>query len=110
MLMAMPSFAQQTTLHENRDLSESVEEFEAKGEARGPKEPKEPKEPLRSQTPLMTKVTGAPESNTASPCTDCAVASRETMTLEERRQLRRDIHEAGRKIYPRHSRTAARYP
>lgn len=105
-LMAAPSFAQQTPLHEKRDASLGVEEFEAKDV----KDLKDSKEPLQSQTSSLTKSNDSSEGNVASSCPDCAITSRATMTSEERRQLRRDIHEAGRKIYPRHPRNPSRHP
>ena len=105
-LMMTPVFAQQAISSEKRNLPENTDEFEAKEF----KELKEPKEPWRPQTPLLTKASDSSVGDGISSCPDCATTSREAMTSEEKRQLRRDIHEAGRKIYPRHPRNPSRHP
>lgn len=105
-LMTAPVFAQQDVASEKRNLSENTNEFEVKEF----KDFKEPKESLRSQTPLLTKTSDSSAGDGISVCPDCATTSREAMTSEEKRQLRRDIHEAGRKIYPRHPRNSSRHP
>lgn len=116
--MVTPAFAQQMPQHENPGLSERVEEFEAKElkeskEIKEFKDSKESGELLRSQPSPLTKVNDAylgSSGSTVSSCAGCAPASREAMTPEEKRQLRRDIHEAGRKIYTRHPRNPSRQP
>ncbi|MEN9357695.1 MAG: hypothetical protein RL695_1866 [Pseudomonadota bacterium] len=71
------------------------------------REPREPEERLRpAESPSVREAvrTGgvSPETLDASqPCNGCVKPSRKNMTVEERRQLRHDINEAGRDLYKR---------
>lgn len=91
------SFAQQSGSRESRGFPEGSDVGEGVGSPRV----------LMPPAPKVNAVTGR---DSAGDCADCPVPPRDTLSPEERRQLRRDIHEAGRKIYPRHSRNPSKHP